>query len=328
MKLWTTLALMLGSTLSFAGDRITNGGGAWTCRAQETAPATQAMLVDFYEAREQHGWTLRSEPSAATPVELADKMMSRLEVEFPNYAPLWRSQLAEVKSVMKVVDAELTPVADSLYDITPRTSTCNGKWFYTQFALFTIEGQLLIDQALWNSPLLTVQDKAGLLWHETIYRWMRQAHQDQNSRRARRITGLVFSDLSGEKKRALLAEILGGSNPVQQDWMCRIQNGVSRKFFASYGASEIEASSDTLMQCQQAGYKYHCSESEIQCAVIDRDQIGWFCKSRNVYSGDVFVGRGRNLLEAEFRSQSACQLQLKGNDSNACDDAPVCAETH
>ncbi len=326
-RLFVIFCGLLCATAS-AGDKIGNGGGTWSCRISPLAPPTQLLLVDFFEAREQYGWTIRKAPPATSALAFVDIMMADLNRELPAYASIWKQLLERTLKAVHFVNAELEVVDDALYQIRPLNSSCaGGAWYYTQFANFNDLGQVLISKELWDSNLLTIEEKAGIIWHEVIYLWLRESYGDVNSVRARMITGLLFSTLTAQDKSERISKSLGAPLPNRQDWFCRSQNRLTNGVFGAFGASELEARASVLTTCQAGGYEFHCDSQATSCEKVVSEHVKWSCVAENGLNGRLYVGRGRIQQEALFRSQETCQAQVGKNQWLHCvANPPKCSE--
>lgn len=334
MKSVVLILLALTTSVSFAGDKIGNGGGVWACIPGAHQPATQLLLVDFYEAREQqgqNGWTIPPAPSGLTPMQYADQKAKEFERDFASsYAGDWSESLELIKAHLRYVNADLASIDDALFKIIPPANQCVGDWTYTQFANFTEQGQVLVSAGLWNSPLLTVEEKAGLIWHETIYAWLRLKFMDKDSVRARYITGLLFSTEPVAEKTRLLSEVLDQAPPPNEtkSWFCRLQNRLTNELFGADGSSRQETEAEVTRLCQAGGNSFNCAFESVQCLAIPSENLTWTCNNQNSLTSEIYTSRGRNRLEAEFRSQASCQAAHRQDLLHCTTLSPVCSELH
>lgn len=329
-KLAVLLVSLFVTAESFAGDKIGNGGGLWTCSYNNKVQ--EAVLVDLYEATEEFGLTLISyidnDPKAIAK-ERASFIHTRLPEYAPKLIPLWLT--AQLK--MRMVNSELIVVDDALFRIKPPKSSCIYGWNYTQFANFTNQDQILIREDLWNSENVNAIDKAALIWHEIIYKWLRDEYKDKDSVRARQIVGLLFSTNSAQdinnEIRKILSTVPSNPNPsepvkpvpVEPLWMCQAYNAHTSKYFADYGSSQLEASTQTLQKCQSAENGFFCDQKVDKCEEISTDQKRFACQNKNPHTSKVYLGKGRFLLEAEYKAREACQ-----NEANFffCEKSVTC----
>jgi hypothetical protein len=290
----------------------------WVCRAPNGSES-QAFLVDKFEAVEQWAWTLKSYPSSMDPLQLAKQIMNEADQDLPGFAGDWDHSLRIVLANLQPVNQELVLIEDSLHEILPNFRTCSGgSWTYVQFANFTEFGQVLYSNIYWNSPLLNNLDKAGLIVHETIYRWLRSSYQDQNSKRARYITGVLLSTLPATEKASRINRILQEPLPSpHDDWFCSSHNQHNDQIYGSYGATEFETRNSVLMTCQSGPDPFFCEDYNTQCEKITTPQIAWACTVSN--RGTLYMGRGRAQLESLFRAELSCS---QNNDRFFCFSQP------
>lgn len=326
LRLLVLVCMLVGITASGA-SRNRNGGGIWACQKTEHGIPTSAMLVDFFEAKEQYDWSFKRAPRRATAVEFARQIGAGLSNEFPDrYVEQWQDAIEEVIAKMNIIDGELEIIPDSYYAFRPPPQTCDGRWTYVQFAIYSERDEVLIRKDLWNSALLTLEEKAGLLWHEAIYLWLRNYHGDEDSVRARFITGLVFAVLDPQTKQEQLAKIMQGQTHGDDTWICRMQNGLSEQVFGAYGAIELEAEAFVQQACRNGGMEFHCEDQEVTCEKLESDTLKWSCVAKNDVYEDLFVARGRNRIEAEFKSQELCQKSVLGSSYHQCMvEVPECS---
>lgn len=315
-KIGLLIASLLLTTHSFAGDKVGNGGGLWTCSYNNTVQ--EGFLVDLYEATEEFGLTLISFIEN-DPMVIAKERANFVKSHLPEYAakliPLWFK--AQVQ--MRMVDSELVVVDDALFRIKPPKSSCRTGWNYTQFANFTNQDQILIREDLWYTENVRPIDKAALLWHEIIYKWLRDEYKDKDSVRARQIVGLLFSTNSSKDINYQIKKILNTfpndpipSEPIQPIpveplWMCQTYNAHTSKYFADYGSSQLEASTKTTQKCQSAENGFFCEQRIDKCEEISAIQNKFACQNKNPHTSKVYLGKGRSLLEAEFKARESCQ---------------------
>lgn len=89
------------------------------------------------------------------------------------------------------------------FDILVSPKTCTGGIVtFEQLANYTDEGQLFIDEEIWNS--LPTTDKAALYIHEAVYSYLRKEDKVITSKRARQITGYAFANPSKNSFKLLL----------------------------------------------------------------------------------------------------------------------------
>lgn len=331
MKITTLTSLLLMACTALAGDKVGNGGGLWACLdSQENV--RYGILVDLYEAREQHGLPLINHFSADS-YSIVNERKEFAQKYLPARAPTWSAYLDDVYKKMRLTDAVLTEVDDALYPISPLPVNCpNGKWKYLQFANYLQQSQqILIRKDLWQHPNVSTLDKAALIWHEAIYAWLRDSGGDKDSRRARHIVGLLFSQLPPFEIQKQIEEIIVQQPPVQpptqppqvpeEKWVCLVENSLNSKVFVGYGKVEKQARTSSLQACQEAGEGFHCNENTFQCDQMPSMNKVWFCETSNGLTNKVFSGEGRSKVEAMYESRNAC---IKSGYHQHCSDRPSC----
>jgi hypothetical protein len=311
-----------------APDRIGNGGGLWGCENPD-GTLQSAVLVDFYEATDEFHWTLAS-PTRTDPFQIVDEVGASILEKFPDYYPRWNGILTYVKSVLNISGGELKVIDDSLYRKSPPRSLCRSGWKYEQFANFNDKiGEVLVQQDYWNSPAVANLDKAGLIWHEVIYRWMREEFNEQDSVRARQIVGVLFSTMPADQARAKFQEILKQGEidptPTNPVFVCYLRNTFTLQYFLDYGVNDLLAKSNALRTCQQASgsQMYGCQIDQEKCDSFTSMRPAFTCSLSNRVSNKVFTETGRSHLEAEGKALRACA----GDQPNLavhCEEEPVC----
>lgn len=205
------LLALLFSLNAFAGDKIGNGGALWACiSADKTLQSTE--LVDLYEAQKEFGLTIFAtlETDPFKIVQNRAGLVNRLSLKQSRNL---LNTLNEVLANLKYIDGELNIVNDADYRVIPSAASCLGPWQYTQFANYTFFGTILIRQDLWQSDKVSATDKAALIWHEAIYRWLRLQQGDLDSIRARQAVGILFSNLPETEMSQRLNALLDLQHP-------------------------------------------------------------------------------------------------------------------
>ena len=301
--LFTLLTLVYFSSRTFAGDKVGNGGGFWGCYdSQKTL--LHGQFVDLYEAQEEYGLSLIADSGAFQAI--VNERAQFLATQLPEFSQALAPYLTEVKNKIHFVDAELKQVDDSLYHISPLPKYCGGlPWQYVQFANFTDQGQVLIRQDLWQSPLISELDKAALIWHEAVYRWLRVEKGDTNSVRARQIVGILFSRLSSDEMRTRLSNVLTGSTPPASSWVCLSRNMASNKVYLGASAARREAELSAIQQCQEQ-FSGACLENQLECDQIESSTSKYLCEVKNLSTGKTYSSRGRSKVEGKFQVLNTC----------------------
>ena len=319
-KIILTLSLITGSLSAFAGDKVGNGGGLWTCSNQGIIQ--KAILVDLYEAQEEFGVSLIT-PFDIDPSRIVEERNQFARLNLIEFHNAWSKYLNESYSKIRMVNSELVIVDDSLFRIKPLKSTCNTDWIYTQFANFTHQDQILIRSDLWQNQNIAPISKAALIWHEVIYKWLRTEYFDTDSIRARQIVGYLFSNLPADQMRSKISNVLSSAPvnppnppypnpnpapaPIEKPWVCMIQNSHISTYYSDYGISQLEAKTKTLQKCQNGESGFFCKESSLKCDEIKNNQSVYTCQNKNNHISQTYIGSGRSLLEAEFKARESCQ---------------------
>jgi hypothetical protein len=302
------ISLLLSTSL-WAGDKINNGGGLWVCPSQNAGmdEIEQAFLIDFYEANQMN--LNLSQDLIGSPLEMADRLAQEILVKLPEFAFKWNPILADVKTKIHLVNSELVVIDDALFRMRPLKSLCKSPWEYVQFANYTNMNEVLIRKDLWNLNLIPNLDKAGLVWHEVIYRWMREEYHDTDSLRARRIVGTIFSTLSPLEMQTEIKKTLKSENPPQKTaWVCLIQNQFTFQNYSEHASVEILARSKTLNACQEDNpdLSVHCNEAQMKCDSYRSTSSLFTCSVRYLLDGKNFTETGFSRIDAEAKARISC----------------------
>ncbi len=325
---------MILSSPASAGGISGNGGGLWACLSSQDE-IEQAVLVDFHEARDQFKRKLIT-TSRTDPFEAAKDLEGSIRARFPReLAETWIRLYADVKSRIRPVESEIVVVYDVNNLLKPKPALCASGWKYLQFANYTDYNEVLIRQDYWEHPRISVLDKAGLLWHEVIYRWMRETYGDKNSVRARRIVGVLFSTRGDPESQSALSEILAQSSGEPADLpkpilvkpafkpivICVMTNSINSTYFYAYGANKLIAKNNALAACQAGGSGFHCEPTAAEFGTIKQPEEKIACAVKNGISGTVFTEMGRSKLEAAAKARVAC---VNGGDAFHCRSEVEC----
>lgn len=316
------IIMTLLSLQTKAGDKVGNGGGLWTCE-NISKILEQGILVDLYEAQEEFGLVI-IHSNESDPFRIVAERSEFLRLNVPAYSAVLNKYLSETFSKIRFVNSELVVIEDSLYRIRPPRSSCSTPWSYTQFANFTDFDQVLIRSDLWTHANVSKIDKAALIWHEVVYRWLRNEFNDQDSIRARQIVGYIFSNLSGVEISNHINKVLNSKLPTPSpspvpnpfpspnpppvsEWFCQIRNTLNSIYFSDSGSNQLMAKTRVLQKCQSAQGGFHCDETSLKCDEMSSFVNKFFCKNKNSLTGKIFSAEGRSLLQAEFNARNACQ---------------------
>ncbi len=316
----TLLLSLLFSFPAFAGDKINNGGGIWICENADLQ-ITSSVLVDFYEAENEFRWTL-IQPAGNDPWKVADDLLAALPTRFPRQAAAWAQVMADVRTRFTYIAGELSPADDSHYRAKPLPSLCRtgGGWQYRQFATWDDRSHRgIIRQDYWNSPDISTLDKAGLLWHEVIYRWLRITYGDKDSNRARELVGVLFAQndaqFTPDQARARVQEILDRNPSPEPDpagaWICALQNRQSHLWFSGYGLDKATAKAKAIEACRDGGdfMGFGCGGpgNEVECGPLGAEEIATCAVPYRMGSEEqLFTAKGRSLLEARIKALQLC----------------------
>ncbi len=335
LLLTTVFSLGAFATTAYAGDKIGNGGGLWACQNAQ-ADLISGTLLDLFEATQEFGYPIMT-TTLTDPYQISDSVLNKYRQEWPEFAAKIASHMAAVLSNKHFVDAVVEKIDDAKPPISPLPNQCHGGvWNFVQFANYKDDGQLLIRNDLWNSSALGAIDKAALLWHEAVYRWLRTDYQDDNSIRSRKIVGLVFSTLSTDEISLEVRKVVWGTsssspaptpapsprpNPMptpgaelpEGKFICVIDENMRNTPYMVVSDSEFDASTRAEMACKNGPMSNFCSDASLNCEPLTA-KITWQCKTTNHYSGHLFIGRGRAQLEAKYNAQIACLAQSSGSE--------------
>jgi formylglycine-generating enzyme required for sulfatase activity len=213
MKKLLLSLLLLSSHPLFArdGHEAGNGGGLWVCEGPNQE-IRWMKLVDFYEATEEFNLTL-DRYSGVSSDQILDSFMQKILKADLSLSALLAPYFEGFKFQLISTDSRLEIIDDVFYRIYPAQNQClGGKISYHQLANYTHYGSILVQSYLFNHPLMSELDRAGLVLHEVVYSYLRDYFGDRDSGRARRIVGIVASNLSPEKMREKIQNILYGKN--------------------------------------------------------------------------------------------------------------------
>jgi hypothetical protein len=194
------------------GGGVGNGGGGWTCRAENGA-LTSVRLVDLSESEREFLQEVPTTGDMPQPIasplawlaenrpylKWAEGKIKTADADF--YAEYLRRKQALMSDQVQVPEAShfnLTgDILREAHHTRPDDSTCPaGSKVGAQpemLADFTSTGYLLINPEFWFSPKLQEVDRAALFVHEILYWMFRDLAKDTDSLRTRLIVGFIFS---------------------------------------------------------------------------------------------------------------------------------------
>lgn len=306
------------------GDTIGNGGIIWACRSGVgNRNFHRGLLVDLFEARVQHKWSL-IEDEGGDPLVGYEKRKSWLQKELPDFYQALKSRFEYVEQHRIFINAELLPTRDFDPPTKPEPVTCpEGEWQPLNIANFREnDQQVLISAELWNSPKLATLDKVALLFHEAIYYWMRTYYGSTDSYKSRKITGILFSTLSTNAMKAEITKTLG-SYPDRPDgkFICTMKHSRRNQVYVAFDLTTRAASLEVRMRCQNDPEPEWCGRSTVECEELS-PKLSHQCIAENNTSHNLFIGKGRNLLEAQFNAHVSCYIgsQSQGASIHGCPD--------
>jgi len=326
------ISLLLIPSAAQAGDKVLNGGGIWICETADLQ-VTTSVLVDFYEAENEFKWTL-IQPAHQDPQQIADDILASVRTKFPQQGDPWSAVLGEMRSHFDFVAGELTLAEDSNYRSKPLPSLCrtSGGWQYRQFANWDDRANHgIIRDDYWQSPQISPLDKAGLVWHEVVYRWLRVNYGDSDSTRAREIVGVLFAENNAQftlaQAQARLQEILTRKPPVDPrppvgGWICALQNQQSNFWFSGYGPDQDTARQHAMTACQDGGdfMGFACNNpgNGLECGAVGSEEK-YTCTINYHREQDKNVtASGRSMLEARVKALQACNEAVGRDGSWLC----------
>ncbi len=292
------------------GDSIGHGGVIWACiGTQGSREVLAGRLTDTYEAEKQYQSTLIPDPGG-DPMLIYAARKAWLEREIPELYLSLKSRFEYVEQHRTFVDAELLPTNDYNNAIKPEAATCpQGEWRAVNIANFREDDQrVLIRESLWKSAKIPALDKAALLFHEAIYYWTRSAFGTVNSDKARRITGLLFTVKPTAEVKDEIQKVLG-ANPYRPDAkvICVMKNVARNQMYVAFDQDMDSAVITVRMRCQDDVDPLGCDVNSVECEEI-APGVQRQCLAENKMSRRLYLGRGRNVLEAQFNAHMSCYI--------------------
>ncbi len=292
---------------SWAGDKVGNGGGIWACSTPATEPFAKGFLVDLFEAREEFQLSVPERQGSVD--EIVNERLRWTYIALPELAPSWEVSLGQVREALRLYDHILENTNDALLRSRPSPATCpEGEWTYLQMANFTEFGFLLVRRDLWEADSLSNTDRAALLFHEAIYKWLRQTHNDVTSVRTRTLVGHLFADLPAETLKAFVAERLATEVDPLERITCTYTNRHHSAIYLGYGETTLAAKTRVRELCRadsETGGAF-CSVDEPYCEPTLSDRT-WTCQVKNRHESTEFLGKGRSRSESLYQARIACE---------------------
>ncbi len=192
LVLLSTIFAVSVSTLGFASTEVGNGGDVVSCPNLQNAAARTAELLDYYEARTMYGFPSQLSASASVEDNL-NFLLSTFAKSEPEQAEKlsgWANTFFQEAAIMPGV--ELVDIDDSKHIAFP--TGCKVEQIIIQKDVeYSFDKRYVINKDLWD--LLDNANRAGLIFHELLYRDAIAHHGLKNgSRTLRLVNGLVASD--------------------------------------------------------------------------------------------------------------------------------------
>jgi hypothetical protein len=193
---------LLASTSAFAGaeggSHVGNGGGVWACR-DKTPEHTllSAQLIDLSEGEREFNLKIDMKSPLDREAQIA-QVEAKIQLANPSFFTEYQAKMKIVRALFtEVKNSDFTRIEDDYHRTAPDTDKyCpGGEIAAEQLANFTTENNLIINDQIWSSPVLTETDRAALYMHEAIYKLMRDRAGAHDSVKTREIVGYLFSDL-------------------------------------------------------------------------------------------------------------------------------------
>ncbi|MDR3608444.1 MAG: hypothetical protein P4M08_13835 [Oligoflexia bacterium] len=190
MSIWLSISGLLAGGLVHAAGGMEGGGGKGVLCGQTL------HVLDLYEATALYSLTFpHSYPDLNTGLSVYGAQIAEYWATDSSVNPndLWvQSQVLsslQEQIISKFSDIEpgsrLQPTDDATLPALP--DGCS----FVQIAIYSDDGQIYRDRQYWD--LLSVQDQAALILHETIYHQLR-IDGEENSDKIRRVVGLTFAE--------------------------------------------------------------------------------------------------------------------------------------
>ncbi|MFS4457932.1 hypothetical protein [Bdellovibrio sp. HCB2-146] len=191
IKFFLTFLISVFASMAFAGPRVVgNGGISVVCRDSQSKQITEAYLLDLFEAE---SWGEEIPRSTEISELQLEKALKRLN-ESPGVQYEIRRTLKEIQDRTRILKNPRVglPLTD---DALPELTLKNCQ--YEQLALYDSASETLkIDGEILSA--LSPTDVAALWVHETLYKLDRRLYDATDSRKARALTRLLFSETATE----------------------------------------------------------------------------------------------------------------------------------
>lgn len=199
------------------GNVVGNGGGVWACveGGGSLSGLHRIWLIDFYEGEDEFKLKFVDFPPDMNYEDIIKERRAWIATHLPRVHEWLEPELEAVSKILVEVDGLLTSTEDGAYRVQPSPDLCpEGVIEYRQMANYTPHGRILLQRRLWNSDRLPAAHRAGLVFHEAIYKYLRLRDGDRNSDRTRRLTALLFSNLSPVHLQDEIDAIMAETRPL------------------------------------------------------------------------------------------------------------------
>lgn len=208
-----TASCLLVSGSAFA-EKTGNGGTAWVCRETLGKKSGQSFekirwieLQDLFEAREEYGLSLAGFTGNVDEIvsEARGKLRQingALEARLPPYFERLGNLSHQPPVVVHGEVSLLEKTEDVSYRTRPRPESCRGGVIDSdpaQVVNYRHDGTVMVRSDLIAS--MSTFQIAALVFHEAIYRYLRDLRDVEDSSDVRKVVAYVFSDLSAEEVR-------------------------------------------------------------------------------------------------------------------------------
>lgn len=348
-SLFATVSLCFYGVLATAApDRIGNGGVVWSCETSD-GEILDLMFMDIYEARRLHKLTVPE--TNEDPLVTVQKQKGWVQNFLPNFIDI-NDHIFYVERNINWIDEVLVDIPDAANLVIPHPSTCPkpGKWQAVQMVNFTDQNDIYIRKSLFESPLMTDVERAAVYLHEGIYSYLRTEFKDKDSKRTRKIVGLLLSnEKDSDKVSRILAELKQGQRPPpppeepKSGFICGIKPGQHTALYTAESDNEKEAKAKAVQECKvgenpfgndngigNPGFPFfpgfpggehprlrECRENRVLCEPITTSQKVVTCVLPDFFDRKEFKGQGRTSLEAQKESMTRC-LASEGASNSSC----------
>jgi hypothetical protein len=233
LTLNTLLAVLLTSSIAFAGPITSGGGFAVVCRSHNSE-ILSAELLDLYEAKNKFNYTiLNSLGNLEDDMIAATININRLQgyVVSPSRDDVLMTLNEFFKRVNFLPKTSELPNLNDLGQHAPAPKNCKIE----PLAVWNDQsGKIKINAEIWNN--LTTLGQSALINHENYY-WYERTHLNQStSEHARAVIATAYStnakEVVNEKTRDLPKAYASGPNPdVSLSFLFEKQDNIMTLYF-------------------------------------------------------------------------------------------------